>query len=151
MLRLTGLHFEQLSFEQLKIHRFNEIKSNWLFIWLSSMHINSIHVAFWSTPRIYCWASWFKGDGLDFSQKCCITLTFQISTNILPQITNCGTIRHVPFVGYLIGWKFGAALKHEWSKPFKRSIFQIFWNQYSCTIFLFLELKTSNLVYLLIF
>ena len=86
--------------------------------YINGLHI--VHIAFWSAPRIYCWASWFKGDGLDFFQKFCITLTHHFSTIIFPQITNCCSIRHVKFVlVFVLAWIFGATLKHVWSKPFK--------------------------------
>ena len=44
---------------------------------------------------------------------------------------------------YLYPLSFPSAL-FDFSKPVKRSIFQTFWKEDCCTIFLFFELETSN-------
>ena len=43
------------------------------------------------------------------------------------------------------------ATKFEKNLPLKRSIFQTFWKLHCCAKFLFIELETSNIGYLLIF
>ena len=66
---------------------------------------------FWSTPRIYFWASYHKSEDFDCFQKRFITFIHHFGTLILLHITNCCTIRHLPFVGSEVNCHIVAALK----------------------------------------
>ena len=89
----------------------NEYINKWILGNHMAIYLTIVQIPFWSTTRIYFWASYHKSEDLDCFQKRFITFTHHFGTLILLHITNCCTIRHLPFVRSEVNCHIVAALK----------------------------------------